>query len=162
MAAKTIAIMSPGDMGHKVGEYARTLGHRIVPALEGRSDVTRMRAERAGLEDMGDLTAAAGGADILLSIMPPERADGFAAEAASVLAQLDNPPLYVDCNAISPETTRTIAQRFEDAGLAFANASIIGSPPGSGSSSSAREWARDWPRSASTGTSRSNNNSSHR
>ncbi len=132
MAAKTIAIMSPGDMGHRVGQYARTLGHRIVTALKGRSDVTRMRAQRAGLEDMGDLAAAADGADILLSIMPPERAEGFATDAASVLARLDNPPLFVDCNAISPITTRTIAKRFEDAGLAFANASIIGSPPGTG------------------------------
>ena len=48
MAAKTIAIMSPGDMGHKVGEYARSLGHKTVTALDGRSEVTRMRAMRAG------------------------------------------------------------------------------------------------------------------
>jgi 3-hydroxyisobutyrate dehydrogenase-like beta-hydroxyacid dehydrogenase len=129
MAAKTIAIMSPGDMGHKVGEYARGLGHKVVTALAGRSEITRMRAERAGFEDLGDLAAAAAAADLVLSIMPPERAEGFAREAAAMTG-MDNPPLFVDCNAISPVTTLSIQAMFEDAGLPFANASIIGSPPG--------------------------------
>ncbi len=130
MAAKTIAIMSPGDMGHKVGAYASSLGHKIVTALAGRSDVTRMRAERAGFKDLGDLAATAGAADLVLSIMPPERAAGFAAEAVAAMTGMDNAPLFVDCNAISPVTTLAIAALFEDAGLPFTNASIIGSPPG--------------------------------
>jgi 3-hydroxyisobutyrate dehydrogenase-like beta-hydroxyacid dehydrogenase len=130
MAAKTIAIMSPGDMGHKVGEYARSLGHRIVTALDGRSEETRMRAMRAGFEDLGDLAAAAGAADILLCIMPPERAAAFADAAVGAIAGMENPPLYVDCNAISPVTTLAINAKFEANRLPFANASIIGNPPG--------------------------------
>ncbi|MBT3549549.1 MAG: DUF1932 domain-containing protein [Rhodospirillaceae bacterium] len=130
MTAKTIAIMSPGDMGHKVGAYAHGLGHKVVTALAGRSDVTRMRAERAGFEDLGDLAAAFAAADLVLSIMPPERAEGFARDAVAAMGGMDTPPLFVDCNAISPVTTLAIAALFEDAGLAFANASIIGSPPG--------------------------------
>ena len=130
MAAKTIAIMSPGDMGHKVGEYARSLGHRIVTALDGRSEETRMRATRAGFEDLGDLAAAAGAADILLCIMPPERAAAFADAAVGAIAGMENPPLYVDCNAISPVTTLAINAKFKANRLPFANASIIGNPPG--------------------------------
>ena len=130
MAAKTIAIMSPGDMGHKVGAYARSLGLGTVTALDGRSEVTRMRAARAGFEDLGNLAAAAGAADILLCILPPERAGAFADDAIAAMAGSDNPPLYVDCNAISPVTTQAIAEKFTAAGLPFANAGIIGSPPG--------------------------------
>lgn len=134
MAAKTIGIMSPGDMGHKVGEYAMSLGPkavtRAVTALDGRSDITRMRAERAGLIDLGNLAAVADAADIILCIMVPERAAAFADEAIAAIGGADNPPLYVDCNAISPVTTQAIANKFGAAGLPFANVGIIGSPPG--------------------------------
>ncbi|NQV57615.1 MAG: NAD(P)-dependent oxidoreductase [Rhodospirillales bacterium] len=130
MTAKTIGILSPGDMGHKVGEYAISLGHRAVTALDGRSDVTRMRAERAGFEDLGSLAGVAAAADIILSIMPPERAAAFADEAIAAIKATGAEPLYVDCNAISPATTQGINDAFEAAGLPFANVGIIGSPPG--------------------------------
>ena len=38
-------------------------------------------------------------------------------------------PLYVDCNAIAPETARQVAEIVEGAGAGFVDAGIIGPPP---------------------------------
>ena len=66
MAEQTVGLMSPGDMGHKVGEAIRTKGVRVITSLAGRSELSKMRASRAGLEDAGSLAALIRQSDILL------------------------------------------------------------------------------------------------
>ena len=39
-------------------------------------------------------------------------------------------PIYADCNAVSPATTKKIAALISDAGAPFVDAGIIGGPPG--------------------------------
>ena len=58
MAATCVAILSPGDMGHAVGALLAERGFRLVSALGERSELTRARAARAGIEDAGDLEGA--------------------------------------------------------------------------------------------------------
>ena len=41
MNIKTIAIQSPGDMGHGIGRLLVEGGYRVVSALEGRSERTK-------------------------------------------------------------------------------------------------------------------------
>lgn len=64
--APTVALFSPGDMGHAVGAVLTQRGLRVVCALAGRSEITRDRARRSGLEDLGQLEAAVAEADLVV------------------------------------------------------------------------------------------------
>ena len=52
---KTVGVLHPGAMGSVVGGCLASVGHRVLWASEGRSDATRARAGRDGLEDVGSL-----------------------------------------------------------------------------------------------------------
>jgi 3-hydroxyisobutyrate dehydrogenase-like beta-hydroxyacid dehydrogenase len=132
MAQPTVGLMSPGDMGHRVGEAIRAKGCRVVTALAGRSVLSKTRAQRVGLEDAGSLADLVAASDILLSIMPPERAEAFARDVAAEIKGKDKPPLFIDCNAIAPTTMKRIAGHIQAAGGRCLDIGIIGSPPGSG------------------------------
>ena len=47
---KTIGILSPGDMGHTVGQRLKSKGLRVVAQLADRSARTRQLAQRPGLK----------------------------------------------------------------------------------------------------------------
>lgn len=119
-----------GDMGHAVARTLREGGHRVLAALEGRSERTRALAASANVEDVGNLPALVSEADLLLSIMPPAEATGFAALTASAMRTTNANPVFLDCNAIAPATTRAIGQAIEAAGGVFVDGGIIGAPPG--------------------------------
>ena len=125
----TIAIMSPGDMGHAVGAVLRQGGLRVVAELGARSARTRMLAGRAGIEAVADDAALVREADMLLSILAPAEALALAERIARAVRETGATPLYVDCNAIAPQTARRIAEITEAAGARFVDAGIIGPPP---------------------------------
>ena len=66
-------------------------------------------------------------ADIVLSIVPPAEAMKLAQLLAPVLAGAAKPPVYVDCNAVSPQTVLQIEAAMP--GVRFIDAGIIGLPP---------------------------------
>ena len=129
MAQPVIGLMSPGDMGHKVGGAIRAKGYRVVTSTAGRSALTKTRAQREGLDDVGSLAAIVEVSDIILSIMPPERAEDFAREVAAEAKRQKKSPIFVDCNAISPVTMKRIDGIILGAGAKCMDAGIIGSPP---------------------------------
>ena len=129
MAIKTIAVMSPGDMGEGVGASIGGQGFDVVTVLAGRSDETRMRAGRAGFRDVPDLATMVSEADLILSIMPPERAESFAREIAAAMKAVGAAPIYADMNAISPMTARRIADIVGAAGADFIDGGIVGWAP---------------------------------
>ena len=55
MSINTVAILSPGDMGHAVGRRLREHELRVVTCLAGRSQRTRALSEEAGIEDMASM-----------------------------------------------------------------------------------------------------------
>ncbi|MED5472666.1 MAG: 6-phosphogluconate dehydrogenase, partial [Pseudomonadota bacterium] len=55
MTINTIAIQSPGDMGHEIGRVLVNAGYKVVSALEGRSKRTRALAKNGGIIDVGKL-----------------------------------------------------------------------------------------------------------
>lgn len=118
--ARTVAVISPGDMGSAVGRRLREAGLRVVTSLAGRTQRTRSLTADSGIEDAGSLAAAVRQADVLLSILPP----GRALELAKAVGR-DAGPLYVDCNAVSPATARAIGSAV---GGRYIDAGIIGSP----------------------------------
>ncbi len=127
--ALTIGVVSPGDMGHSVGNRLREHGARVLTSLEGRSERSRGLAAEAGIEDAGTLADLVREVDVLLSILVPAEATGLADRVASALKQTGTAPLYVDCNAIAPQTVRAIGETILAAGGRFADVGIVGPPP---------------------------------
>jgi 3-hydroxyisobutyrate dehydrogenase-like beta-hydroxyacid dehydrogenase len=138
MAIKTIAIQSPGDMGHGIGRVLAEGGYRTISALEDRSQRTRGLAKAAGIEDIGGLSDLLEQADVVLSIMRPDRALGFVEALASLAPAYSGRPMIVDLNAVAPGTGRAAAATAEAAGFDFIDGGIIGSPPRPGSKSTPR------------------------
>ena len=64
-----------------------------------------------------------------LSIVPPGDALALAERFAPHLARANRKPVYVDCNAINPDTVARIAPVIAATGAPFVDAGIIGPPP---------------------------------
>jgi len=129
MSIKTVAILSPGEMGSAVGGAFAKHGFKIITVLDGRSEPTRDRARAAGFQDGGSLADIVAAADMVLSIMPPEFALAQAEATAAAMRQTGATPPYADCNAVSPETAKRIGRIIMDAGADCIDGGIIGSPP---------------------------------
>lgn len=120
----TVGLLHPGQMGASVGASAREGGARVLWVSEGRSDQTRARAEEAGLEDVPWLNALVNQSETVISVCPPHAA----AEVAQAVAGLGYRGLYLDANAISPESARRVRDIVEAAGATFVDGGIIGPP----------------------------------
>ena len=125
--ALTVTVIAPGMMGSAVGKRLSTAGVRVLTALNGRSAATRARAEACGMADATDAQIAA--SDFILSIVPPGEAVGLAERLSASLRQSAHKPIYVDCNAVSPDTGLNIATLVQDTGARFVDGGIIGPPP---------------------------------
>ena len=55
MEFSTVAILSPGDMGHAVGQRLRENELDVITCLAGRSDRTRALAGKAGIRDVPNI-----------------------------------------------------------------------------------------------------------
>lgn len=129
MPLKTIGLLSPGDMGHTVGQVLVTHGLRVLTCLKGRSERTRLLAEKAGITDVPGYETLVRESEIILSILVPAQAKQAAGDVAIALAKTRNELVYADCNAISPKTVCEVGQIIDEAGGRFVDASIIGPPP---------------------------------
>jgi len=130
MTLKTIGILSPGDMGHSVGQVLGSHGLRVITCLRGRSERTRSLANQAHIEDVSTVQALVSEADMILSILVPAQAKQAAQGIANALVETKARPIYVDCNAVAPQTTHQIGEIITRAGGRFVDVGIIGSPPG--------------------------------
>ncbi|HEY1353642.1 MAG TPA: DUF1932 domain-containing protein [Ktedonobacteraceae bacterium] len=130
MHIQTVGILSPGDMGHALG--AVLLEHRlqVITNLQGRS--ARTVALAAGFSDVSDDETLVHEADVLLSVLPPDRARALAERVAAALRASGARLLYVDCNAIAPHTVRAIEHLLTEAGADFVDGGLIGGPPQAG------------------------------
>src|SRR3989442_3118458 len=125
MASSTIGLLHPGRRGSMVGPSARASGLRVLWASEGRSPQTLERAAAAGLEDMKGLAAVVAASQVVLSVCPPHAA----VDLARVVAAQAFSGIYVDGNAVSPQTGREIGRIVEKGGATFVDGGIIGPPP---------------------------------
>jgi 3-hydroxyisobutyrate dehydrogenase-like beta-hydroxyacid dehydrogenase len=129
MATPTVGVMSPGDMGHSIGNVLRHGGLRVITCLQGRSPRTAALAAEAGIADVGDYETLVREADILLSVLAPAQARALAERIAAAVRATGADLLFVECNAIAPQTVREIGTIITAAGARFVDAGIIGSPP---------------------------------
>ena len=130
MDIKTVAILSPGDMGHSVGQVLLAGGFDVVTCLTGRSDRTRQLASEAAIRDIANLDNLVRETDLILAILVPDQAIPLAEQVAAALERTGSQPAYADCNAIAPDTSKRIDRIISDAGGRYIDAGIIGGPPG--------------------------------
>jgi len=123
--AERIGILHPGEMGSAVAATIRNSGYEVCWVAEGRSHLTRARAESAGLTDAVSLTNLSRTCPVIVSVCPPEFADSVATE---VLSQGFR-GTYLDANAISPANKKRMAERMQSSGVQFVDGGIIGLPP---------------------------------
>jgi putative dehydrogenase len=126
----TIVIIAQGGMGAACAKRLTDNGVRVLTSLKGRSEQSAKRAKAAGMADASDAEIAA--ADVILSIVPPGEALPLAERLAPALAAANSKPVFADCNAVSPDTARGVADVIATTGAPFADAGIIGGPPRAG------------------------------
>lgn len=125
-----IAVIAQGAMGAGVSARLVSKGARVLTSLAGRSDASIARAKKSGVENVGDEQLA--GADFFLSIVPPKDAEALAQRLYPVLAASSKKPVYVDCNAVSPQSANEIGAVIDRTGAPFVDGGIIGGPPREG------------------------------
>ncbi|MGH7047102.1 MAG: DUF1932 domain-containing protein [Stellaceae bacterium] len=152
-----VAIIAQGMMGAGVGRRLHESGAEVRTLLSGRSAKSAERARAAGMMPAADEQTLLAGADFFLSILPPSEAEPLARKLAPAFGALDRKPAYVDCNAVSPQTTIRIGAIIAPTGADFVDAGIIGGPPRpnysptiyasgptAGQTAILRDWGIDW------------------
>jgi 3-hydroxyisobutyrate dehydrogenase-like beta-hydroxyacid dehydrogenase len=108
-ARPVVGVLHPGLMGAAIGSALKARAGGVIWADAGRSDATAKRAEIADLIAVPDVAEVARRADVIVSICPPHAALSVATEVAAAVADRE-PPLYVEANAVSPDTVTAVAE----------------------------------------------------
>jgi 3-hydroxyisobutyrate dehydrogenase-like beta-hydroxyacid dehydrogenase len=126
-----VSIVAAGSMGSGIAQRLGEHGATVLTSLTGRSEASAKRAEAAGMRavDGAQLMQA----DLFLSIVPPGEALALARRFAPLLERANKKPVYVDCNAVNPQTISRIGEVVTATGAKFVAAGIIGPPPKPGS-----------------------------
>lgn len=119
----TLGILHPGKMGSSVGHAAGQKAN-VIWASEGRSDDTQARAASDSLTDVQTLDALVTQSDIIMSVCPPHAA----ANVAKGVANRGFKGIYVDANAVAPQTASEVAKIVRASGASFVDGGIIGPP----------------------------------
>ena len=120
-----------GDMGLSVGIALLESEFEVLTNLDGRSEKTIKNVNSTNIKNVtqSDLLIKS---DIIVSIIPPNSSLQVAKQLTDLSQLISKPITYVECNAISPDTTKFIEKLFIR--NAFKNSkyidgSIIGTAP---------------------------------
>jgi putative dehydrogenase len=127
--AETIGIIAMGEMGSATARRLHEHGATVTTSLAGRSAASAARAEKAGAIPVSTDDELVGQVNFILSIVPPGDAVALAERLAPALKRAKRKPVYVDCNAVSPQTAERIGAALEGTGCPYVDAGIIGPPP---------------------------------
>ena len=129
MTKATIGILMPGDMGHGCGKAFINNNFKVISCLDGRSTRTKKLAQSSGIEDVKTIENVIQSADIILSILPPESALQQSKIVNAIILKTQKNISYVDCNAVSPKTAKSINEAISSKFCNFIDAGIIGLNP---------------------------------
>jgi 3-hydroxyisobutyrate dehydrogenase-like beta-hydroxyacid dehydrogenase len=127
--ADTIGVIAMGEMGSATARRLRERGATVITQLAGRSAASAARAEKAGAAAVATDEEFVRRSDVILSIVPPGDAVALAQRLAPAIKRAGRKTIYVDCNAVSPQTAERIGEVLEGTGCAYVDAGIIGPPP---------------------------------
>ena len=99
----------------------------MVTTVAGRSDRTRALVAAAGVEVLESLEAVATQAEVVFSIVPPASAIENARTFAAAAERCGARPIFVDANAVSAETMRSVSAAVDPAGIRLVDMCILGS-----------------------------------
>jgi L-threonate 2-dehydrogenase len=125
-----VSIMAQGGMGAATAARLVENGIEVRTVLAGRSAASAERAKKAGMKPVTDEELVA--ADFILSIVPPAEAIPLAKHLFPLMAKASKKPVYVDLNAVNPDTAMMVAMIVEPSGATFVDGGIIGGPPRAG------------------------------
>jgi len=125
----TVVVIAMGEMGSGLARRLKERGASIRTSLTGRRAASAARARAAGAESFDDDRALLEGSDFMLSVVPPGSARDLARRLAPALQAVARKPVYIDCNAIAPQTAREVAAILAPTGCLFADGGIVGGPP---------------------------------
>lgn len=127
-----IGITSPGDMGQGVAMCIKALGFNVCMASDGRSARTRALGEKAGLTELHSLENLVKECDMVLSVLDPGAAVTNAKAIAAACKATGRKIVFVECNAIAPNTMHEITGILQGVGCTVVDAGIVGPPPRNG------------------------------
>ncbi len=116
-----IGLLHPGQMGVTLGMALRQNAHEVLWLADQRSAATTTRAQQAGfigVETQLDLVQRS---DAVICVCPPAAAK----EVAGQVAGLGFDGVYIDANAVAPQTAVEIGTSFAER---FVDGGIIGPP----------------------------------
>jgi 3-hydroxyisobutyrate dehydrogenase-like beta-hydroxyacid dehydrogenase len=113
-------------MGASLAKSLRRSGMQVITSLRDRSELTRLRTREVDIRDAGSLDAVVQEADVLISILTPSEAVGVAAQVADSMRRTGARPVFVDSNAIAPQTVRAMSDSFSTMRATFVDAGIAG------------------------------------
>lgn len=119
-----IGILHPGEMGVSIAASAINSGNEVYWASEGRSDKTRLRAEKHNLTETESLSQLCQTSEIIFSVCPPHSAE----DIAKSVIEHGFKGYYMDANAISPQRAAKMGQMLEKNDIHFIDGGIIGGP----------------------------------
>src|SRR4051794_28367279 len=108
-------------MGSRIGGELVAIGHQVRWLAPGRSDATRARARAEGLTAVDDPPALVDGAELVLSVLPPQAA----LDVALLVASTGFPGTYVDANPLSPGTLGAVRATLEAAGATVVDGGVV-------------------------------------
>lgn len=116
-----LALLHPGEMGVSIGMAMAASGHTVGWLSEGRGPQTHARASAAGFSAHATLDELLEGSAGVVSVCPPHAA----VEVARGVIAGGYTGLYVDANAIAPNTARSIG---DSVGENYVDGGIVGPP----------------------------------
>ena len=124
-----IGILMPGDMGYGIAKVLIENKFEVWTFLKGRSERTKLLAQKAEINDAKNLIFFLDKVELILSIIPPEKAYEQAIIIANHKLKKSKKITYVDCNAISPSSSLEIQKLFYAKKIDFIDAGIVGLNP---------------------------------
>lgn len=122
-----IGLIGLGEMGSEIGRYLVMNDLEVISVYEGRSEISKKRASKYKIRDAGSIEQFCKISDLVISIIPPDKA----VETANLYASFKNKDgqIYCDLNAISTITAKKIKLLLDEKKIDYVDGAIMGGPP---------------------------------
>ena len=122
-----IGLIGLGEMGSEIGRYLVMNDLQVISVYEGRSEISKKRASKYKIRDAGSIEQFCKISDLVISIIPPDKA----VETANLYASFKNKDgqIYCDLNAISTITAKKIKLLLDEKKIDYVDGAIMGGPP---------------------------------